>query len=233
MQHDGIKPELHTRALYRKSCGWVDRKTREHSSYTTMDLVSQQLASAKSSLESSISAFYSTIQPHIPVDVDHALKTYAHALTTTSKDEVLRDLSQFKVTAATATVSMTTVAILLLINRLFSLSAGSGTQPSKKKKKKKLTKAQRANKEIQAVLDFVEETYVKQIEEYFAGYESMTEENREYKYKYFEEMLLKELMKLDGIDTVGNDVLRENRKKVIKFIQQYQKKLDQFRSEHS
>lgn len=200
-----------------------------------MDSVSQQLASAKSSLESTISSFYTNIQPHIPLDVDRALKTYAHALSTTTKDKVLSDLSQFKMTAATVTLSVTTVGILLLINKLLkpSSSAGSGSQPSKKKKKKKLTKAQRANKEIQEILDFVEETYVKQIEQYFADYESIPEENREYKYKYFEEMLLKELMKLDGVDTVGNDVLRENRKKVIKFIQLYQKKLDQFRSEHS
>lgn len=201
-----------------------------------MDSVSQHLSSAKSSLQGTISALYANIEPHIPADVDRALKSYAYALSTASKDEVLSDLSQFKMTAATVTLSVTTAAMLLLINRLLkpSLSAGSGSQSSKnKKKKKKLTKAQKANKEIQEVLDFVEDTYVKQIEEYFADYDSIPAENREYKYKYFEEMLLKELMKLDGVDTVGNDVLRENRKKVIKFIQLYQKKLDQFRSEKS
>lgn len=198
-----------------------------------MDSISHHLASAKSSFEGTISALYANIQPHVPADIDRALKAYGRALTTASKDEVLSDLSQFKVTATTVTLSLTTAVMVLLLNRLLkpSLSARTSQSSNKRKKKKKLSKAQKANKEIQDVLDFVESTYVKQIEEYFVDYESIPAETREYKYKYFEEMLLKELMKLDGIDTVGNDVLRENRKKVIKFIQQYQKKLDQFRSE--
>ncbi|SLA20934.1 BAG domain [Mycobacteroides abscessus subsp. abscessus] len=46
-------------------------------------------------------------------------------------------------------------------------------------------------------------------------------------------MLLKELVKLDGIDVTGNDILRENRKKVIKFIQDHQKRLDKFKRDIS
>lgn len=209
-------------------------KVGEHScsKFPKMDSVTRHLTQVKSSLETSIHNLYANIEHKVPENIDLALKSYAHALANTSKDEALSDLALLKITPATVTISLTTVAMVFFLNKLFKSSL-SGSKPAPtKKKKKKLTKTQKANKEIQAVLDFVEETYVPQIEEFFEKYSTISPENREYKFKYFEEMLLKELMKLDGIDTAGNDVLRENRKKVIKFIQLYQKKLDQFKSEN-
>lgn len=128
-----------------------------------------------------------------------------------------------------------TLAALFVVGVTLVVSLGFSSLSSKPKKssapKKKLTKAQKANKEIQAVLDHVEDVYVPQIDGYLQQFDSLSTDDQLYKFKYFDEMLLKELMKLDGVEVAGNDVLRENRKKVIQFIQQHQKRLDEFKKD--
>lgn len=145
--------------------------------------------------------------------------TYVQGLT---KDEIISDITQLKVTPITVAITITSLTTILLLAKSLTSKPAKPT-----KKKKRLTKAQKANRDIQQILDFVEGTYVPQIDEYIENYQA--EDDVEYKYKYFEEMLLKEVMKLDSIDVVGNDVLKVNRKKVVKFIQDHQRRLDAFK----
>lgn len=163
------------------------------------------------------------------------VETYIEALKHTSSDEIISDFSELKVTPVTVSISLAALAATVLFGRLlgtaFSKLGDSGKKKSGKKKKKKLTKAQRANLEIQQILDFVELKYVPEIDDYLENYTTLSKDQAQYKFKYFDEMLLKELVKLDGVDVSGNDVLRDNRKKVIKFIQDHQKRLDQFKKE--
>lgn len=161
-------------------------------------------------------------------NLPEAAEKYFKTLQNASMDDYVRDFSAFKVSALTVSATVTAVVGLLTLGSLLS---GSMEKKTKKPKKKKQSRAQKVNHEIQEILDFVEETYVPQIDEYLQNYTELKEEDVEYKYKYFEEMLLKELMKLDGIDVSGNDVLRDNRKKVIKFVQDHQRRLDKFKRE--
>lgn len=168
---------------------------------------------------------YEELQPHID---------YVKSIT---KDDIINDFKQLKVSPITVSLTLIALTTILIFGKVFSpkstvsTTANDKASAKKKKGKKKLSKAQRANKEIQFILDFVESEYVPQIDTYIDTYKSLTEDEVQYKYNYFEEMLLKELMKLDGIDVSSNDILRENRKKVIKFIQDHQKRLDKFKKE--
>lgn len=199
-----------------------------------MSSFSAQLAEAKSKLTESLDGLYSQVEHLLPGDLEQSWHSYVKALKSTGKDEIIHDLSNFNITPATATLVVSSLATLLFFSKLFkSSSSADAPKASKPKKKKKPSKAQKANKDIQLILDYVEETYVPQIDEYLENYDQLPANDREYKYKYFDEMLLKELMKLDGVDVAGNEVLRENRKKVIKFIQEHQKRLDKFKKDHS
>ncbi|ANZ74170.1 BA75_00981T0 [Komagataella pastoris] len=51
-------------------------------------------------------------------------------------------------------------------------------------------------------------------------------EQLEYKRRYFNEILLKELMDLDGVDTLGDVTLRDRRRECVRNIQGYHKELD-------
>ncbi|KAJ8142002.1 hypothetical protein OY671_004837 [Metschnikowia pulcherrima] len=115
-----------------------------------------------------------------------------------------------------------TLALVAASTLIFAgtyVSSASGTpktaKSKSKSKKKKQSKASKANNEIQRILDFVAETRIDSIS-----------------ISTLEEMLLKELMALDDVDVNGNDVLRNNRKKVIRFIQDHQKRLDVFKNEN-
>lgn len=161
------------------------------------------------------------------------VENYVESLKSITADEIVDDFVNFRITPATVTISITAVTTLLFIGSYLS-SAPSPKAKSKKSKKpkKKVSKAQRANLDIQGTLDFVELEYVPKIDDYIENYKTLLKEDREYKFKYFEEMLLKQLMKLDGIDVIGNDILRDNRKKVIKFIQDHQKRLDKTKKDN-
>lgn len=197
-----------------------------------MDALTQHLAAAKQSLSGTLKQLLARVESHLPDNTQIAWNNYVAALSNTSVNDLVSDISSLKLTPATVTLGITTTTAVILAGTL--LTAGTKLQEKVKApaKKKKLTKAQKANKEIQKILDFVEETYVPQIDEYIENFLSLLDNDRQYKYKYFEEMLLKELMKLDGVDVAGNDVLRDNRKKVIKFIQEHQKRLDKFKKEN-
>jgi HSP70 co-chaperone SNL1 len=73
------------------------------------------------------------------------------------------------------------------------------------------------------------------IDEYYAGYQEYTKDDRTYKLNYFQEELLKELIKLDDVDlTVIQDQerkleLKQLRKDAIKRIQGLLKGLDEFK----
>lgn len=171
----------------------------------------------------------------LPHEVQHSLKStqgavqnYYHALAGTSTQELFDDLSHLKVTPATVTLVLTTLSTVLFTLKL--LSPAQKAKSTHQPKKKKQSRSQKANKQIQAILDHVEETYVPQIDEYLENFLSYSKDDQQYKYKYFEEMLLVELMKLDDVNVAGNDILRANRKKVIRFIQDHQKRLDTVKS---
>lgn len=158
--------------------------------------------------------------------------SFVHKLQGSTSDLVLREIKTLQITPATLTLAAVVVTTLLVVGGV----AGGSSRPKKsdkkkKKPKKKVSRAQKANHEIQRVLDYVEDEYVPQIDKYLTEYKSLDKEEVQYKYKYFEEMLLKELMKLDGIDVSASDVLRENRRKVIKFVQDHQKRLDKFKKD--
>lgn len=155
--------------------------------------------------------------------------SYFNDIASTSRHELLDDFSNLRVTPATTTVVLTTFLAALIAGKLL---AGSPAPKEVKKPKKKKSKAQIANGQIQTILDNVEETYVAQIDDYIENYSQLSSEKRDNTYNYIQEMLLKELLKLDGIDIANNDVLRDNRKKVIRFIQEHQSRLDQFKKDN-
>ena len=151
-------------------------------------------------------------------------------------DSVLNDFKNFNVNPVTVSLTLISITTLILLGRIFSSGSSeqhesSGKKHKKKSGKKKLSRAQRANKEIQEILDYVELEYVPEIDKYIENYQTLSKDDLDNKFKFYDEMLLKELVKLDGIDVTGNDILRENRKKVIKFIQDHQKRLDKFKKD--
>lgn len=153
-------------------------------------------------------------------------------------DNVLNDFKSFNVNPVTVSLTLISVTTLILLGKVFGSSSSerheAGEKKHKKKSgKKKLSRAQRANKEIQEILDYVELEYVPEIDKYIENYQTLSKDELDNKFKFYDEMLLKELVKLDGIDVTGNDILRENRKKVIKFIQDHQKRLDKFKKDIS
>lgn len=196
-----------------------------------MTTFSQHLASAKTSIANTLKQACAHVEKQLPDNIEDAWKSYLASISSTSKDDLIKDFSNLRVTPATVTISVTTVATLIIFSKIFGSSTPAPSS-TKTKKKKKLTKAQKANNEIQKILDFVEETYVPQIDDYLQNYASLTENDRQYKYNYYEEMLLKELLKLDSVDIGGSEVLRDNRKKVIRFVQDHQKRLDTFKRDH-
>lgn len=150
---------------------------------------------------------------------------------TITTDEIISDFKTLNLNRVTIGLTVTALAIIFITSRLFKSSKPAAPTPKEKRKKKKLSKAQKANRDIQAILDDVESNYIPEIDSYITTFKSLKPEDVEYKYKYFEEMLLKKLELLDGVDVSGNEILRENRKKVIKFIQDHQKRLDKFKHE--
>ncbi|WEJ96993.1 hypothetical protein PSN45_004539 [Yamadazyma tenuis] len=159
------------------------------------------------------------------------VESYIDEFKSLDSDQVLESFKQLKVNSVTVTISIVGLTTLFVLGRLLFGGSSATSEEKPKKKKKKTSKAKKANKQIQDLLDNFETTWVPQINDYFNDYKTMKPEDAQYKYKYFQEMLLKELFKLDEVDTLGNPVIRENRKKVIQFIQDHQKRLDAFKKE--
>ena len=199
-----------------------------------MENFSELLAHARLAVSDKLAQLYSQIEHHVPDHIEDSVKLYIQAISGTTKQSLVSDLRDFKATPTTVTLALVAASTLIFAGTYVSSASGTpkSTKSKSKSKKKKQLKALKANNEIQRILDFVAETYVPQIDAYIESYPDLSEEDRQYKYKYFEEMLLKELMALDDVDVNGNDVLRNNRKKVIRFIQDHQKRLDVFKNEN-
>lgn len=203
-----------------------------------MESITEQVNYLKSKLPTNLKEVRSCVsafKDKIPTNYND-FESYVHTLKNVSKEDIVNDFSQLKITPITVSLSITAFTTLLILARLLSSNGSeqkgkTGKKNQKRRSRKKMTKAQKANEDIQSILDFVEEEYVPQIDDYLENYKNLNSEDVKFKYKYFEEMLLKELMKLDGIDVVGNEVLRDNRRKVIKFIQDHQRRLDAFKKE--
>ncbi|EMG49663.1 hypothetical protein SBY92_004470 [Candida maltosa Xu316] len=169
------------------------------------------------SLKEKIPTSYEELHPHIE---------YVKSI---KPEDVIDDFKNLRVSPITVSLTLVFLTTFLIFGKL--LSGGKPKPAPKKKTKRKLTPAQKANRQIQEILDFVESEYVPEIDKFIESYKSLSSEDVQYKFNYFEEMLLKELMKLDEIDVTGNEILRDNRRKVIKFIQDHQKRLDKFKKE--
>lgn len=176
------------------------------------------------------------IKEKLPEDVEG----YLNQIKTADKEVIVDDFTNFRITPVTVSISLVGLTTVLIFGKLLSGSssevkssnASNGVNDDKsKKKKKKVSKAQKTNKQIQDILDNFEEKWVPEIGDYLTNYKKLNRNDLQYRFKYFEELLLKELFKLDGIDVLGNEVIRENRKKVIQFIQEHQKRLDAFKKE--
>lgn len=194
-----------------------------------MDNLASHFNKIKSKLPSNVEEVGQYIEK-LKIVVPQEYKSFIDKLYSTSSEEIIQDFKNLNVNSITISLTLTALAIIFITSKIFKYSI-SENNTKQKKKKKKLSKAQKANKNIQAILDYVESNYIPEIDEYITNFKSLKPEDVEYKYKYYEEMLLKQLMKLDGIDVSGNEILRENRRKVIKFIQDHQKRLDKFKKE--
>lgn len=206
-------------------------KYHKQSLFFVMADLTHHVQLAKKAVSGYLKRLLDQLESSIPLHVQQTIKQYASDISTTSSKQLVHDIKELRLTAATGTLAVTAVTVVLL---LLASSGNDTLKPEKKKKKKKskLSKAQKANKEIQGILDYVEETFVPQIDKYIETYADLPDTDKEYKFRYCQEMLLKELMKLDGVDVAGNDILRENRKKVIRFIQEHQARLDKFRKDN-
>ncbi|ODQ79681.1 hypothetical protein BABINDRAFT_171339 [Babjeviella inositovora NRRL Y-12698] len=148
------------------------------------------------------------------------------------KNTAIDDFQNLRFTPLTVTISLTVIStILFFASGNLGSSSSAGGKKSKKKKKKKVTPTEKSNREIAAVLAHFEESLMPDVEDYLENHMQLKDEDMQYKYNYYEEMMLKELMKLDGINVLNNDILRDNRKKVIRHIQSFQKRLDAVKKE--
>ncbi|SCW01148.1 LAFE_0D06150g1_1 [Lachancea fermentati] len=114
----------------------------------------------------------------------------------------------------------------------------SGKKPrSKGTKKKKQRQHQNEDKKNLSLEDQINAVHEKYVSDYKTGLANLLEafdgksEQHDYQRKYYNEMLLKLLIELDGVDLVGLEgerkkILKEKRKQAIKEIQGDLKKLD-------
>lgn len=191
-----------------------------------IDTIKQQVEEFVAEIPPKFEQLTQYAQGQLPKDFE----SYINQLKSINKDELIKDLTEMKVTPVTITIGVVGLTTFLLLSKVL-FGSSSTVEEKPKKKKKKMSNAQKANKSIQEVLDKIETTWVPEIEQYFESYKDLKPSEVDYKYNYFQEMLLKELLALDGIDTLGNGIIRENRRKVIKFIQDHQKRLDAFKKE--
>lgn len=192
---------------------------------SNMDQISEQI----NELVSVIPPKFQELTTYIKQDLPKDFQNYLNHFKSIDTDELISDFKQLNPTPVTITISVIGITSLILFSRV--LVSSKPKAPAPKPKKKKTSKAKKANKQIQEILDNFETVWVPQINEYFSNYKQMKPEDVEYKFNYFQEMLLKELFSLDEVDTLGNQIIRENRKKVIQFIQDHQKRLDSFKRE--
>ena len=198
-----------------------------------MEKVTEHLNEFKSKIPNSVEElqdYLDYLKEKIPTSYDD-FKPQIEYVKSIKGEDVVNDFKNLKVSPITVSLTLVAFTTLYLFGKL--IGGGRAEETPKKKPRKKLTKAQKANRQIQEILDYVELTYVPEIDKFIETYKELSSEDVEYKFNYFEEMLLKELMKFDAIDVTSNEILRDNRRKVIKFIQDHQKRLDKFKKEIS
>lgn len=137
------------------------------------------------------------------------------------------------------------LSTILILGTIIYFRSGSKPNTSKKQKKKsekpvkKLTLLEQFQQSLIAIERNVKTNIEPEIDDYYVKFDELPLEDRLYKYNYFSEALLKELIKLDGIDlTLVTDetikkALKDERKVVIKHIQGLQKGLDAYKKENS
>lgn len=149
--------------------------------------------------------------------------------------QTVDDFQHMRFSPATVTILLALLLCIVFACGGVRLTAGARAGPRgkpRRKKKKKVLPAEAAAKAIADVRALFDDKWLPGIELLLAGgWKEKLDEDREYLYKYYEEMMLKELMALDGVDTLGAAELRELRRDAIKYIQGYQKQLDKLRSE--
>ena len=90
--------------------------------------------------------------------------------------------------------------------------------------------------QLESVSSKMEQGLVKQIDTYYDEFEGLKDEDKQYKLNYFQEELLKELIKLDDVDLTElsdsdeRQELKLQRKQYIKRIQGLLKDLDDWKS---
>ncbi|KAI5963576.1 uncharacterized protein KGF55_002456 [Candida pseudojiufengensis] len=208
-----------------------------------------QLKSQFPTTAEDIHYYIELIKSKVPTNLNE-IQSHFHQhfqnLQNSNYDTIIDDFKNLRINPITITLTLISLTTLFVFGKIIgssntststkSTSSNSTKSEEKgvkstKKPKKRVSKAQKANKEIQEILDYVESEYVPEIDNYIENYKKLSTDDIETKFKYFDEMLLKELMKLDSIDVTGNEILRENRRKVIKFIQDHQNRLDRFKKD--
>ncbi|ONH69724.1 Ankyrin repeat domain-containing protein 17 [Cyberlindnera fabianii] len=125
-------------------------------------------------------------------------------------------------------------ALLVIFNTITHIKKDKKTK-SKSKSKPKLSFVE----QVQLQLRECEERVRTKLEKrYIEEFETLKADDKQYKFNYFQEELLKELIRLDGIElSEMNDLekkqgLKTSRKGLIKYIQGLQKELDAFKRDH-
>lgn len=135
------------------------------------------------------------------------------------------------------------VSALLVISTLLLLTRKPKTHVKKDKKTKskskpKLSFVEQVQLQLRECEERVRTKLEKGIRSYIEEFETLKADDKQYKFNYFQEELLKELIRLDGIElSEMNDLekkqgLKTSRKGLIKYIQGLQKELDAFKRDH-
>lgn len=159
-----------------------------------------------------------------------------------------------KITSTNGLVAgaLTTGLFVALLCYVFGPNNGSSAHPSKKSKKK-LKKKKKTKELPQALLRrlmgetlaTVDSELVPQVDKWEKDLKDFEEEksllSKEdsekgasklgFMYKYLEETILKELLKMDAIEHHGEEDLRAERKRIIKHIQSLHKRIDGVKKE--
>lgn len=133
------------------------------------------------------------------------------------------------------------ISTLLILGTIFYFRSTTTKKKSKKSKKKPVKKLSITEQYQQSLLQVeknVNDNIEPEIKSYYEIFETIPLDDRLYKFRFYQESLLKELIKLDGIDlTILEDeglkkVLKDERKLIIKHIQGLQKGLDIYKKEN-
>lgn len=135
-------------------------------------------------------------------------------------------------------IGISTLLILGTIIYFRSTSTKKKSKKNKKKPVKKLSITEQYQQSLLQVEQNVNNNIEPEIKSYYERFDKIPLDDRLYRFRFYQESLLKELIKLDGIDlTILEDeglkkVLKDERKLIIKHIQGLQKGLDVYKKEN-